>query len=78
MEGMINGGFFVFNREFFKYLSSDENCILEREPLNELTKEGQLMVYAHDDFWQCVDTNREFELLNSFWKSGEVPWKVWE
>ena len=77
MEGMINGGYFVFNREFLDYLSHDENCILEREPLNELTRAGQLMVYAHDDFWQCVDTNRELELLNTLWDSGEVPWKVW-
>jgi len=76
-EGLINGGFFVFNKVFLKYLKEDDNCYLEKEPLENLTSEGELMVYIHDGFWQCVDTYRELELLNNLWKSSKPPWKVW-
>ncbi len=76
-EGLINGGFFVFNKEFFNYLKEDDNCYLERKPLEKLAKEGELMVYPLDVFWQCVDTYRELELLNNLWKSPNPPWKVW-
>ena len=76
-EGLINGGFFVFNKEFFNYLEEDDNCYLERQPLEKLAKEGELMVYPLDGFWQCVDTYRELELLNNLWESPNPPWKVW-
>ena len=76
-EGLINGGFFVFNKKFFKYLKEDDNCYLEKEPLENLVADGELMVYPHDGFWQCVDTYRELELLNNLWKSRNSPWKVW-
>lgn len=76
-EGLINGGFFVFNKKFFKYLKSDDNCFLEREPLENLSADGELMVYPYNGFWQCVDTYRELELLNNLWKSPNPPWKVW-
>jgi len=76
-EGLINGGFFVFNKEFFNYLKEDDNCYLERQPLEKLAKEGELMVYPLDGFWQCVDTYRELEVLNNLWKSPNPPWKVW-
>jgi len=76
-EGLINGGFFVFNNTFFKYLKEDDNCSLESEPLENLTADGELMVYPHDGFWQCVDTYRELNLLNDLWKSCNPPWKVW-
>jgi glucose-1-phosphate cytidylyltransferase len=78
VEGMVNGGFFVFNREFFKYLKAGDNCYLEKEPLEKLVAKGQLMVYPHDGFWQCVDTYRELELLNELWKTAHPPWKVWK
>ena len=77
-EGLINGGFFVFNKKFFKYLKEDDNCYLEKEPLENLAADGELMVYPHDGFWQCVDTYRELELLNNLWKSRNPPWEVWE
>lgn len=77
-EGLINGGFFVFNKTFFKYLKEDDNCYLEKEPLETLAADGELMVYPHEGFWQCVDTYRELELLNNLWKSRNPPWKVWE
>ena len=76
-EGLVNGGFFVFNKKFFSYLKEDDNCILEQEPLRNLAADGELMVYPHDGFWQCVDTYRELELLNKIWKSTSPPWKVW-
>jgi glucose-1-phosphate cytidylyltransferase len=77
-EGLINGGFFVFNKDFFKYLHNEDDCILEKSPLVDLAADGELMVYPHDGFWQCIDTYRELEVLNELWKKGETPWKVWE
>jgi len=74
-EGRINGGFFVFRPEVFEYLSGD-NTILEREPLENLAKDGQLMAFKHDGFWQCMDTLRDKQLLEELWESGNPPWKV--
>lgn len=76
-EGFINGGYFVFNRQFFDYLSDDDGCFMEREPLNDLVADGQLVVYPHDGFWQCMDTYRESEMLNTMWRSNSAPWRVW-
>ena len=76
-EGLISGGFFVFDKTFLEYLNEDDNCYLEKEPLENLVKDGELMVYPHNGFWQCVDTYRELELLNDLWKSHNSPWKVW-
>ena len=59
----INGGFFVFEPTFFDYLDTDESCILEQNPLENLAKDGQLMAYKHDGFWQCMDTIRDKEIL---------------
>ena len=70
----INGGFFVFDRRIFDYL--DDDCTLEREPFEALSREGQMMAYRHDGFWKCMDTfkdNLEFEDL---WTGG-APWKLW-
>jgi glucose-1-phosphate cytidylyltransferase len=75
-EGWINGGFFVFEPEVFDYLRGD-GAILEREPLEDLAADGQLMAYCHQGFWQPMDTLREKQLLESLWASGKVPWKTW-
>ena len=75
--GCINGGFFVFDKRVFKYLNHDEPCILEHGPLENLTQDGELMVYTHKGFWQCMDTLRDTNLLNSLWNSGNAPWKIW-
>ncbi|PWS28185.1 glucose-1-phosphate cytidylyltransferase [Pedobacter yonginense] len=75
-EGWINGGFFVFNYEVFNYLENDET-ILEREPLENLCKDGQLVAYQHDDFWQCMDTIRDRDYLNNIWQEAKAPWKKW-
>jgi len=72
-EGWINGGFFVFNSEIFDYLDGD-TCILERDPLERLAKEGQLMAYRHDGFWQCMDTVRDRDYLNSLALGSDIPW----
>lgn len=77
-EGLINGGFFVFNKGIFDYLSADENCDLEIGPLEKIAGEGQLMAYKHRGFWACMDTIRDMEYLNKLWVEGNAEWKVWE
>lgn len=74
VHSVINGGFFVFRRDFFDYLSADEACILEREPLIRLTAARQLRVYRHPGFWQCMDTLKDYRLLNDLWLAGDPPW----
>jgi len=76
-EGWVNGGFYVLESKALDYLTGDD-CIWEREPLERLAEEGQLMAYRHEAFWQCMDTLREKRLLESLWSSGKAPWKVWE
>jgi glucose-1-phosphate cytidylyltransferase len=70
------GGFFVFNRAIFDCLDAD--CILERGPLENLAKAGQLALYPHSGFWYCMDTFKEALALNEMWKQGNAPWKIWE
>lgn len=72
----INGGFFVCEPKIFDLLE-DDNTILERSPLEKLSEAGQLMVYRHKGFWQCMDTLRDKNQLNDLWKSGRAPWKKW-
>lgn len=76
-EGWINGGFFVFEPGVFDYLTDDQS-VLEREPLERLAADEQLMVFRHEGFWQPMDTLREKHLLESLWNEGRAPWKVWE
>lgn len=73
-EGLINGGFFVFEPGVFDYLDGDET-ILERSPLEKLSRDGELMAYQHTDFWQMMDTVHEKKILEDLWKSGNAPWK---
>jgi len=75
-EGWINGGFFVLEPEALAYIEGDET-IFEREPLERLAQDGQLVAYHHEGFWQCMDTLRDVRLLNNLWESGNSPWKVW-
>ena len=74
--GLINGGFMVLEPEFFNYLSGD-SMILEKEPLENLSKEGQLVAYKHNGFWKCMDTLRDKNQLEEMWNNGQAPWKVW-
>jgi glucose-1-phosphate cytidylyltransferase len=74
----VNGGFYVFNREVLRYLDNDTTCVLEKGPLERLAREGQLMAYQHNGFWQCMDTTRDMEFLNRAWAERNAPWKVWD
>ncbi len=67
----------VVNPEIFNYIEGD-HTVFEKEPLQRLAAEGQLMSYYHDGFWQCMDTQREMQYLEKLWQSGKAPWKIWE
>ena len=71
----INGGFFAFKREFLNYVSEDQSCILERQPLENLANDLELMAYQHSGFWKCMDTFRDWSILNDLWNSGRAPWR---
>jgi glucose-1-phosphate cytidylyltransferase len=75
-EGWINGAYFVLQREVFDYIEGDQTQF-EKEPLETLARNGQLMAYKHESFWQCMDTLREKHILEMMWQSGNPPWKVW-
>jgi glucose-1-phosphate cytidylyltransferase len=75
-EGWINGGFFVLEPGVFDYIAGDET-LWEREPMERLAADGQLMAYQHAGFWQPMDTLREKRILEELWESGSAPWKVW-
>jgi glucose-1-phosphate cytidylyltransferase len=75
MDSWVNGGFFVFEPGISDYL--DTECVLEKEPLNKLASEGELVAYRHTGFWQPMDTIRESDLLNDLWNRGKAPWKNW-
>jgi glucose-1-phosphate cytidylyltransferase len=75
-EGWINGAFFVLEPQVLDYIEGDLTH-WEREPLERLAREGQLMAYRHESFWQCMDTLREKVVLERMWQQGDPPWKVW-
>lgn len=75
--GLISGGFFVFSRKVFGYLSPEDECDLERGTLERLAREGQLIVYEHQGDWACVDTYRDLQHLNHLWSTNQAFWKVW-
>lgn len=75
-EGWVNGAFFVLEPAVLDYIEGDET-MFEHAPMERLAKDGQLMAYRHDSFWQCMDTLREKHLLQSLWDSGSSPWKLW-
>lgn len=74
-EGWINGGFFVLEPEIVNYIQGDETYF-EREPLEHLAADGQLNAYPFDGFWQCMDTLRDVQLLESLWREGNAPWLI--
>jgi len=75
--GWISGGFFVCDRRVFDYLDPREDLVLEREPMRKLVADGELMLYRHQDFWQCMDTYRDYKLLEGLIDAGEAPWITW-
>ncbi len=72
----INGGFFVFEPEVFDYIEGDSTQ-LEKEPLQNLSRDRQLAIYRHDGFWKAMDTYKDMEMLNKMWESGQAKWKIW-
>ncbi len=76
-EGWINGGFMVMQPEVFRYFGGDD-CVMEKDVLEGLAKDRQLVAYRHNGFWQCMDTIRDKRYLESLWQSGDAAWKVWE
>lgn len=72
----INAGYMVLEPEIFNYLDGDK-CVFEREPLQKLAEQEELVSYLHNGFWQCMDTKKEHEALEKMWGNGEAPWKVW-
>lgn len=76
-EGWINGGFFVLEPQVFDLITND-SMIFEREPLEQLADEGELVAYRHGDFWQCMDTLRDKRLLERLWEQGNASWKMWD
>ena len=73
-QGWINGGYFVIEPKFFELIEGDQT-ILEREPLEHTAQMGELMAYQHGGFWQCMDTKRDRDNLEVFWRSGKAPWR---
>lgn len=77
-EGYVSGGFFVFQRRMFDYVSSDVDLFFESEPLQKLARDEQLAVFPHQGFWIGMDTYRDLKLVNDLWATGNAPWKIWE
>lgn len=75
-EGWINGAFFVLEPQVLDYIEGDQTQ-WEKDPMERLAREGQLMAYKHGGFWQCMDTLRDKRLLQELWDTGKPPWKVW-
>jgi glucose-1-phosphate cytidylyltransferase len=77
LDEWVSAGFFVFEPGVFNYLTSDDDCVLERDPLERLAGDGQLYAFQHDGFFYAMDTYREYQYLNQLWVEGKAPWKVW-
>lgn len=76
-QGLINGGFMVFNKELLDHLTPDEHCDLEVGAFEELSKQGSVMVYKHEGSWECMDTERDVTHLNKLYEANKAFWKVW-
>ncbi len=76
-KNSISGGYFVFHKKIFDYLENEDSCILESDALQKLAKDGELKVFVHDGFWQCMDTYRDYMYLQNIWKTGDAPWRKW-
>ncbi|MCH8012525.1 MAG: glucose-1-phosphate cytidylyltransferase [Candidatus Marinimicrobia bacterium] len=77
-QGLINGGFFVFDKKMLSYLTEDEDCDFEFGPLQKIAKDGQLKAFVHDGFWQCMDNVRERDYLDKQFRTNNAPWKMWK
>lgn len=77
-SGTINGGYFVLQRDFLDYVDDQDDCILERGPLEQCAQDGQLVVYRHHGFWYAMDTIRDWNALDGMWRKGAPTWAVWK
>jgi len=77
IDGWASAGFFVFERKVLDYLNTSPDCILERDPLERLAADNQLVAYQHNGFFYAMDTFREYLYLNELWNSGKAPWAAW-
>ena len=77
-SGWINGGFMVLQPQIFDYIKGGDEVVFEKAPLETLAETNQLVAYKHDGFWQCMDTQRDKQYLESLWADGTAPWKVWD
>jgi glucose-1-phosphate cytidylyltransferase len=75
-QGWINGGFFIVNKKVIDYIDGDQT-VWEREPIERIAREDQLMCYQHQGFWSCMDTLKEKNIIEEYWNSGKAPWKIW-
>lgn len=73
--GLISGGYFVCRRTLFGYLSEREDLVLEADPMRQMVRDRQLAAFTHEGFWQCMDTYRDWELLNDLDRKNEAPWR---
>ncbi len=76
-DAYVNGGYMVCEHRLFDYLPDDPSVMLERQPMDDLVRDGQLHAYKHDGFWQPMDTYQESQYLNRIWAEGKAPWKIW-
>lgn len=76
LEGYINGGFFMLDKRVFDYIAGD--CEFEEEPMRRLAQERRVTMFRHEGFWHCMDTYRDYLLLNEMWANGSAPWKRWD
>lgn len=76
-SGIINGGFMVFNKKLLLNITQNKDCDFEFGALEDLAKQGEIMVYEHSGFWECVDTERDLKYLNKLWNENKAPWKLW-
>jgi glucose-1-phosphate cytidylyltransferase len=75
-QGWVNGGFFVLEPGVADYIEGDD-VVFELEPLEQLSRDGELVAYRHHGFWQCMDTLRDVRLLEGLWQNNQAPWRIW-
>lgn len=75
-SGLISGGYFVCEPRMTDYLNDDDSLVFEREPIKSMVRDGQVAVYRHEEFWQCMDTYRDWEYLNDIARKGQAPWLI--
>jgi glucose-1-phosphate cytidylyltransferase len=76
-DAFVNGGYMVCDYRLFNYLPDDSQVMLERKPMEDLVRDGELHAYKHEGFWQPMDTYQEMQYLNTLWSEDKAPWKVW-